>query len=88
MVQSFTDDFQVTWANPSDAQVAWIHAPMHFPDPLPALAGEVLAGEVLVGVYEGFMNARTTFVNGYAFSTPPSPRPPTPEIMRRGIMDV
>ena len=83
MVQSFTERFDVTWSDPTDGQVTWLYDPMHFPRAMTPLAAELLRR-----IYEEFMSARTVFVNGYAFSTPPTPRPPTPAIMERGILDV
>lgn len=83
MVQAFTDQFEVTWTDPADAGVTWLYDPMHFPRPLTPLAAELLRR-----IYEEFMSARTVFVNGYAFSTPPTPRPPTPAMLERGILDV
>jgi rifampicin phosphotransferase len=35
-----------------------------------------------------YMGMRTVFVNGYAYSSPATPRPPSPEILSRGILDV
>ena len=83
MVASFTDDFAVTWADPADAERTWLYDPMHFPRPMAPLAAELLRR-----IYEEFMSAWTVFVNGYAFSTPPTPRPPTPAILQHGILDV
>ncbi len=83
MVVSYTDDFQVTWKNPEDAKLSWNFDPMHFPRPLTPLTGEFLDR-----MYSAFMGARTVYVNGYAFSSMVSPPPPTPEILRRGALDV
>ena len=34
MVQSFTEDFSVTWDDPADAQQTWLFDPMHLPNPM------------------------------------------------------
>ncbi len=83
MVRKFTEDFQVEWKNPDDAKLTWLHDPMHFPRPLLPLTGEFLDR-----MYSAYMSARTVYVNGFAFSTAPTPRPPTAEIMQRGASDV
>ncbi len=83
MVRKFTEDFQVEWKNPDDAKLTWLYDPMHFPRPLLPLTGEFLDR-----MYSAYMSARTVYVNGFAFSTAPTPRPPTAEIMQRGASDV
>jgi phosphohistidine swiveling domain-containing protein len=83
MVTSFEEDFAVIWTDSADAELTWLYDPMHFPRPIAPLAAEFLDR-----LYAEFMSARTVFVNGYAFSTVPTPRPPTPAILERGILDV
>lgn len=83
MVARFTEDFQVEWKHPEDGQLTWLYDPMHFPRPLLPLTGEFLDR-----MYTAYMSARTVYVNGFAFSTAPTPRPPSPEIMQRGAFDV
>ena len=83
MVARFTDTFQVEWKNPEDSGLTWLYDPMHFPRPLLPLTGEFLDR-----MYSAYMSARTVYLNGFAFSTPPTPRPPTAEIMQRGALDV
>lgn len=83
MVAKFTEDFQVEWKNHEDSGLTWLYDPMHFPKPLLPLTGEFLDR-----MYSAYMSARTIYINGYAFSTAPTPRPPTAEIMQRGAMDV
>lgn len=83
MVAKFTEDFRVEWKDPQDAALTWLYDPMHFPRPL-----RPLTGEFLERMYATYMSARTLLVNGFAFNTPPTPRPPTDEIMRRGAYDV
>lgn len=83
MVSSFKNDFSVTWENPEDGGAPWIFDAMHTPAPLCPLAGEFW--DRLMSVYMGM---RTVYVNGYAYSSPATPRPPSPEILERGIFDV
>src|SRR5581483_2501166 len=83
MVSSYAKDFSVTWASPEDAAQTWIYDPMHAPDPVCQLGAEFWDR-----MYERYMSCRTVYVNGYAFSTQPTPRPPTKEIIERGVLDV
>jgi pyruvate,water dikinase len=83
MVASFTRDFAVTWQNPEDAQQSWLLDPMHTPAAMCQLAGEFW--ERLNARYLG---SRVLYVNGYAYSSLPTPPPPTPEILARGVLDV
>ena len=83
MVTGYAEDFSVTWQDPADGQMPWLFDSMHTPAPLCPLAAEFW--ERLMSAY---MSMRTVFVNGYAFATPASPRPPSPEILERGILDV
>ena len=83
MVTSYKEDFSVTWEDPADGQMPWIFDAMHTPAPLCPLAAEFW--DRLMTAYMGM---RTVYVNGYAFSSPATPRPPSPEILERGIFDV
>jgi pyruvate,water dikinase len=83
MVNTYTDDFTVTWHDPADAKNTWLYDPMHQPAPLTNAAAEVWSG-----LYDRYMSARTTRVNGYGYATQPTPRPPSPEILERGVFDV
>ena len=83
MVSSFTKDFSVTWENPPDGDLPWLFDAMHAPAPLCPLAAEFWDR-----VMSAYMGMRTVYVNGYAFSSPATPRPPSPEILERGIFDV
>lgn len=83
MVASHTNDFQVTWANADDSQLPWLFDAMHTPAPLCQLAAEFWTR-----LTSAYMGMRTVYVNGYAYSTPGQPRPPSPEILERGILDV
>ena len=83
MVQSFTKDFSVSWQNPADGELTWLFDPMHMPDPLCPLVAEFW--ERMLSKY---MSGRTVYANGYAFTTILTPRPPSPEILARGVFDV
>ncbi len=83
MVSSFKNDFEVVWQDPADAQLSWLFDAMHTPAPLCPLAAEFW--DRLTGAY---MAMRNVYVNGYAFSTVPTPRPPSPDIEARGVFDV
>ena len=83
MVATFTSDFNVTWDDPADEQLTWLFDPMHQPDPMCQLAAEF--HERMFGTY---MSSRSVCVNGYGYSTQPMPRPPSPEILARGVVDV
>jgi hypothetical protein len=83
MVSSYNTDFQVTWADPADAQQTWLFDPMHQPDPLCQVAAEFWGR-----MFATYMGARTTTVNGFGYATAPTPRPPSPEILERGVVDV
>jgi phosphohistidine swiveling domain-containing protein len=83
LVTSYTDDFQVKWKDPADANQTWMYDAMHFPKPLVPLGDEVLKR-----IYGKFMNARVVLVNGYSFSLAPTPMPPTEEMLRRGAHDM
>lgn len=83
MVSNFTSEFTVSWHDPADAEHTWFYDRMHAPEPMmPA------ATEFWDRMYQRYMGCRVVAVNGYAFSTQPTPPPPTPEILERGVMDV
>jgi phosphohistidine swiveling domain-containing protein len=83
MVMSGTEEFRVDWKDPQDARLPWMYDPVHFPHLLLPFGGEFLEK-----MYGRFMNARVMLVNGFAYSTVPTPLPPSPEIMQRGALDV
>ena len=83
MVTSYATDFSVTWEDPADAQLPWVYDPMHVPATICPLGQEFWDR-----MYVAYMSCRTIFVNGYGFSTPPTPRPPTQDILERGVFDV
>jgi hypothetical protein len=56
---------------------------MHLPHPLCQLVVEFWDA-----MFQQYMGARTTVVNGYGYSTQPTPRPPTREMIERGVFDV
>jgi len=83
MVSSFKNDFSVTWEDPADGQMSWLFDPMHLPAPMCQLVGEFWGR-----MFSTYMGARMAYVNGYGYSTVPTPRPPSPEILERGVLDV
>ena len=83
MVSTYTDDFVVTWQDPADAELTWLYDPMHMPYPLCNAVTELWDG-----VYARYMSARNVYVNYYGYSTQPTPAPPSPEILKRGVFDV
>jgi phosphohistidine swiveling domain-containing protein len=83
MVASYTRDFAVEWGDPADAQLTWLYDPMHVPHPVTQTTAEFWDR-----MYERYMGCRNIYVNGYAFSTQPTPPPPTEEILKRGVLDV
>ena len=77
MVLSFTDDFRITWRDPSDAELTWRNSKDHFARPLTPLAQGVVA--------RLFPPGRTIFINGYMYSAPPAtPQPPGADLVERG----
>jgi hypothetical protein len=83
MVSSFTKDFSVTWENPADGELTWLFDPMHLPAPMCPLVGDFWSR-----MFGRYMGARMVYVNGYGYSTTPTPLPPSPEILARGVFDV
>jgi pyruvate,water dikinase len=83
MVSSFTAEFNVSWHDPADAEITWMFDPMHLPHPMCTFVAEFWDRMFL-----RYMNSRTVYVNGYSFSTPPLPRPPTEDMIARGVFDV
>jgi phosphohistidine swiveling domain-containing protein len=83
MVIGEAGEFKVEWKDPQDARLPWMYDPVHFPAQLLPLGGEFLEK-----MYARFMSARVMLVNGFAFHTLPTPRPPSPEILERGALDI
>jgi pyruvate,water dikinase len=83
MVSSYTKDFQVTWEDPADAAQTWLHDPMHLPAPVTPMLAELWSRLMI-----RYMSMRCVMVNGYAYASVAQPRPPSPEIMERGVVDV
>ena len=84
MVLSATEDFRVTWKDPSHAEKSWRYDAMHFARPAPALTGYLLEKTHR----EVFNAAGVMFVNGYFYTLDAFPPPPTPEVIERGPFDV
>lgn len=82
-VLSFTDDFQVTWADAADAAATWALDPMNWPSPLPPLS-QALHRRIIAIAFDGTV----AFVNGYAYMKDYSPPLPPPEVEARGPADV
>jgi pyruvate,water dikinase len=79
MVVRSSDDFQVEWANPADAELTWNWDQAHAPRPLPPLAGEIT--HVMQTAASGG-GRRRIFVNGFPYSAggrPGGPPPPGSE---------
>ena len=64
-------DFPVSWDNPEDERLRWQFDPMHFPEPMPRLEGELWSGIYETGMspafagYELPVRARGTMFNDY-----------------------
>ena len=79
MVSYFDDDFKVTWLNPRDAESIWAIDRIHFAHPVVPLTQD-LYERIIASSWE----ARSVFVNGYAYLKDFAP-PPTPqEVIERG----
>jgi phosphohistidine swiveling domain-containing protein len=79
LVTHFDDDFNVTWADPRDAESIWAIDRIHFTHPLTPLT-EDLYQEVVASSWA----TPCVFVNGYAYFKDFAP-PPTPEeVIDRG----
>lgn len=75
--------FNVEWKDPADAQITWLFDAMHLPAPLCQFLADFWDRMFL-----RYMSSRMIYVNGYAYSTPPMPRPPSPDMLERGVHDV
>ena len=66
-------DFPVSWDNPEDERLPWQFDPMHFPEPMPRLEGELYSGIYETGMspafagYELPVRARGTMFNDYHY---------------------
>jgi pyruvate,water dikinase len=83
MVQSYTEDFQVVWRDPADAELHWSWDKFHGPRPVPPLAADIGARTT-----ERVFNGRSIYLNGYAYTTGWTLPGPTPEVLERGAVNV
>ena len=66
-------DFPVSWDNPEDERLPWQFDPMHFPEPMPRLEGELYSAIYETGMspafagYELPVRARGTMFNDYHY---------------------
>jgi len=79
MVLSYTDDFEVVWEDPENANRSWVLDRLHCPWPLPPMSQAMY--ERLLAIAFG---VPVVYVNGYAFGLDFGPPPPTPEVEARG----
>jgi len=75
MVLSFDENFNVTWADPADAESIWAIDRVHFAHPVTPLGEDIY--RVLI---ERSWEKRVVFVNGYAYMKDFAP----PEVRERG----
>src|SRR5688572_26318437 len=75
MVLSCTDDFEVTWSDPADAELTWGHDVIHMSRPFPPLA-QAFGPRLCIPVRP---DARVIFLNGYAYVLRPGSPPSRPE---------
>jgi len=83
VVLSYTDDFEVTWANPARAKESWVHDRLHAPWAQPPLTQALF--ERIMAVAFG---VPTVFVNSYGFMRDFGPPPATPEVEARGPIPI
>jgi phosphohistidine swiveling domain-containing protein len=83
VVQSYTDDFNVTWNDPEYANQSWVHDRLHAPWAQPPLTQALF--ERIMAVAFG---VPTLFVNSHAFMRDFGPPPPTPEVEARGPIPI
>jgi len=83
MVQECTEDFQVVWTDPADAELHWGWDKMHNPRPMAPL-GYDLAERQNALVF----SARTAILNGYIFAHGFSIPTPPQEVWDRGVATV
>ncbi len=75
-----TDQFSITWPDPTMAQASWVGDRMHFPGPTAPLA------QRLVGDFqERILSAPAIFANGFVFSYPPVIPDPPEEVLAGGM---
>ena len=76
-------EFSIKWGDPADEQLTWLFDPMHLPTPMCQLISDFWDR-----MFSRYMGSRTVYINRYAYSTPAMPRPPSPEMLARGVADV
>ena len=81
-VLSVTDDFQVTWRDPDDAQYSWLLDDAHYDRPMPHMAREVFSAIMAT------QGRRTAFLNGYAYALNSGPTLPGPELAGKDVFKV
>ena len=81
MILNCTEDFQVTFENPEDANLCWHWDKMHNPRPVPPLAGDISAR-----TNHTVFKSRVVLLNGYAFNQGDEFPMPTPEVIKRGVL--
>ena len=75
-----TDDFKITWPDPSMSESAWVTDRMHFPNAVAPLAQYMVGGFM-----ERVMGSSTVFANGYQYSFGQHAPDPTPEVVAGGL---
>jgi pyruvate,water dikinase len=83
MIVKCTEDFQVIWENPEDANLNWHWDKLHNPRPLPPLSGDIMARECARA-----FRSRVTLLNGYPYTQGDEFPQPTPEVLQRGALAV
>lgn len=75
-----TDEFAITWPDPSMAEAPWLGDRMHFPNPVVQLGQHIVGG-----FQERVTSAPTVFANGYQFSLPPTLPDLPPDDAAKGL---
>src|SRR4051812_3343640 len=83
MVTSFNENFEVTWADPANAERNWGFDRLHYPRPQAPLT-QAFFERIMSLAFD----VPTIFVNNYAFMREYGPPEPPPEVLERGPADV